>query len=80
MLHHAVQDHPTLIMNGLTSHRHVRYALFFHNLAMVACLRKGNVNGQNRDAYFLQIHENQTFIKKRVLSLLYIHGFNKFTS
>lgn len=54
-------------MNGLTSHRHVRYALFFHNLAMIACLRKGNVIGQNHDAYFLQIRENQTFIKKRVL-------------
>jgi hypothetical protein len=46
------------------NHRHVRYALFFHNLAMIACLRKVNAIGQNHDAYLLQIRENQTFIKK----------------
>ncbi|KAJ2919335.1 hypothetical protein MD484_g1075, partial [Candolleomyces efflorescens] len=46
------------------NHRHVRYALFFHNLAMVACIRKGSLSGNLRAKYFSQIKLNQAFIRK----------------
>ncbi|RXW16010.1 hypothetical protein EST38_g9848 [Candolleomyces aberdarensis] len=46
------------------NHRHVRYALFFHNLAMIACIRKGGLSGNLRAKYFSQIKLNQAYIRK----------------
>lgn len=46
------------------NHRHVRYALFFHNLAMIACIRRGNVTSAIRAKYFTQIKANQAYIRK----------------
>lgn len=48
------------------SHRHVRYALFFHSLAMIACLRKGNITDDVRSTYMKQIDTNQGYIRKQV--------------
>ncbi|TFK30704.1 dual-domain HisK/Mak2 protein kinase [Coprinopsis marcescibilis] len=46
------------------NHRHVRYALFFHNLAMIACIRKGDLPSETRAKYFAQIKQNQVYIRK----------------
>ncbi|KDR85277.1 hypothetical protein GALMADRAFT_218372 [Galerina marginata CBS 339.88] len=46
------------------NHRHIRYALFFHNLAMVACLRNGFITGDQCSAYLGQIKANQAYIRK----------------
>ena len=48
------------------SHRHVRYALFFHCLAMVACIRHGDLEASVRDRYLGQITSNQEYIKKYI--------------
>lgn len=56
--------------NHHRSHRHVRYALFFHCLAMVACVRQGDLVPEVRDKYLTQIGLNQDFIKKCVGILL----------
>ncbi|KAF8349828.1 hypothetical protein F5887DRAFT_942564 [Amanita rubescens] len=37
--------------NGYPNHRHVRYALFFHSLAMTARLKKGEISDHRRNAY-----------------------------
>ncbi|KAF6766466.1 dual-domain HisK/Mak2 protein kinase [Ephemerocybe angulata] len=46
------------------NHRHVRYGLFFHNLAMIACIRKGSLSSATRSKYFGQIKLNQAYIRK----------------
>ncbi|KAF8973859.1 dual-domain HisK/Mak2 protein kinase [Flammula alnicola] len=46
------------------NHRHVRYALFFHNLAMIACIRNGFVTGDERATYLNQVNVNQAYIRK----------------
>lgn len=48
------------------SHRHSRYALFFHSLAMISCIRKGEITPQQYARYSHQIDENQTYIRKFV--------------
>lgn len=48
------------------SHRHVRWALFFHSLALITCIRAGKVTGEEGDRYLKQVNDNQTFIKKYV--------------
>ncbi|KAL0581381.1 Chk1 protein kinase [Marasmius crinis-equi] len=50
------------------NHRHVRYGLFFHSLAMIACIRQGAVGTVDRDSYLKQVRVNQEFIKKWVSS------------
>ncbi|KIL70561.1 hypothetical protein M378DRAFT_194875 [Amanita muscaria Koide BX008] len=50
--------------NGHPNHRHVRYALFFHSLAMTACLREGKVPDGRRSTYLAQVIKNQAYIKK----------------
>jgi hypothetical protein len=57
------------------SHRHVRFALFFHSLAMIACIRKGVLTDECRDSYLVQIKENQAFIKKWVLPQHYFRFY-----
>ncbi|KIP05676.1 hypothetical protein PHLGIDRAFT_128752 [Phlebiopsis gigantea 11061_1 CR5-6] len=46
------------------NHRHSRYALFFHSLAMISCIRKGEITPQQYARYSHQIDENQTYIRK----------------
>ncbi|KAG2023171.1 atypical/HisK protein kinase [Coprinopsis cinerea AmutBmut pab1-1] len=46
------------------NHRHVRYALFFHNLSMIACIRMGRLTNETRAKYFSQIKLNQIYIRK----------------
>ncbi|KAF9015434.1 dual-domain HisK/Mak2 protein kinase [Cyathus striatus] len=46
------------------NHRHVRYALFFHSLAMIACLRKGPMSEDRKSTYLAQIRANQGYIRK----------------
>ncbi|PBL00451.1 histidine kinase [Armillaria gallica] len=46
------------------NHRHVRYGLFFHSLAMISSMRKRNVTEETRSRYLKQIELNQRFIKK----------------
>ncbi|KAH9964567.1 hypothetical protein BC827DRAFT_1265837 [Russula dissimulans] len=45
-------------------HRHTRYALFFHSLAMIACIREEYVTDDERGRYLEQITANQTYIRR----------------
>lgn len=47
----------------LPSHRHVRYALFFHSLAMIQCLRHGSIPPMQQEKYMKQIEANQRYIR-----------------
>ncbi|KAI0757423.1 histidine kinase [Daedaleopsis nitida] len=46
------------------NHRHTRYALFFHSLALIHCIRKGGLSNEERAKYFKQIETNQSYIRK----------------
>ncbi|KAI0761686.1 histidine kinase [Trametes elegans] len=46
------------------NHRHTRYALFFHSLALIQCLRKGGLSQEERSRYFKQVETNQSYIRK----------------
>jgi len=46
------------------NHRHVRYALFFQSLALIACIRNGVVSGEKRSKYLTQVNANSIYIKK----------------
>ncbi|KAF4623556.1 hypothetical protein D9613_002054 [Agrocybe pediades] len=46
------------------NHRHIRCALFYHSLALIACIRNGYVTGAQRSAYLSQIKANQAYIRK----------------
>lgn len=46
------------------NHRHIRYALFFHSLALIACVRNDFVAGDQRTAYVAQVKANQCYIRK----------------
>lgn len=48
------------------NHRHVRYALFFHSLALLATIRKSSLAKGTRRKYMSQVVSNQTFIRKFV--------------
>ncbi|RDB29051.1 Peroxide stress-activated histidine kinase mak2 [Hypsizygus marmoreus] len=50
--------------DGHPNHRHVRYALFFHSLAMIACLRRKKITPECRSSYLSQIKQNQAYVKK----------------
>lgn len=56
------------VMNLLlfASHRHNRYALFFHSLALIDCLRKDDLEEVRRDRYMKQVDINQHYIRKCV--------------
>nr|GAT57553.1 histidine kinase [Mycena chlorophos] len=45
------------------NHRHVRYGLFFHSLALIACLRTGLPESVHRQ-YLDQVHKNQSYISR----------------
>lgn len=46
------------------NHRHTRYALFFHNLAMIDCIREEYVTEDRRDRYLEQVAANQAYIRR----------------
>jgi hypothetical protein len=46
------------------NHRHVRYALFFHSLAMIACIRNNSVTGDMCSKFVAQVALNQAYIRK----------------
>ncbi|TBU58822.1 histidine kinase [Dichomitus squalens] len=46
------------------NHRHTRYSLFFHCLALIDCVRRGTVTPEERTRYIKQIETNQSYIRK----------------
>ncbi|KAF9243774.1 STKc type histidine kinase [Melanogaster broomeanus] len=46
------------------NHRHTRYSAFFHSLALVSCIRRGDLTEDQRNRYSDQIAQNQAFIRK----------------
>ncbi|OCH84424.1 histidine kinase [Obba rivulosa] len=46
------------------NHRHTRYALFFHSLALIICIRKGHLRQDICREYITQVELNQAYIKK----------------
>ncbi|KZV95615.1 STKc type histidine kinase [Exidia glandulosa HHB12029] len=55
---HARHLHP--------NHRHSRYALFWHSLALIQCCRMPRTNDKQREAYLEQVELNQSYIRKWV--------------
>ncbi|KAF8912937.1 dual-domain HisK/Mak2 protein kinase [Gymnopilus junonius] len=49
---------------SLNCHRHIRYALFFHSLSLIACVRSGLVDREQHPTYLGQVKANQTYIRK----------------
>lgn len=47
-----------------SSHRHIRYSLFFHSLSLIACLKQGGVSKEKHNRYLSQVNINQELIKK----------------
>lgn len=45
------------------SHRHVRYGLFFHSLAMIQCLRHGSMPDMQQMRYINQLELNQHYLR-----------------
>ncbi|KAI0286668.1 histidine kinase [Russula aff. rugulosa BPL654] len=48
------------------NHRHTRFALFFHSLAMIACIREEYIGESDRQRYLEQIAANQIYIRRYV--------------
>ncbi|KAI0047651.1 histidine kinase [Auriscalpium vulgare] len=46
------------------NHRHTRYSLFFHSLAMIYCLREGYIGIDAHERYIRQVNDNQSYIRK----------------
>ncbi|KAF8272384.1 histidine kinase [Lactarius quietus] len=46
------------------NHRHTRYALFFHSLAMIDCIRDEYVAEDQRYRYLEQVAANQAYIRR----------------
>ncbi|KAI0666240.1 histidine kinase [Trametes maxima] len=46
------------------NHRHTRYSLFFHTLALIQCLRKGGQVPEECSRFYKQIEANQSYIRK----------------
>ncbi|EKM60729.1 uncharacterized protein PHACADRAFT_155836 [Phanerochaete carnosa HHB-10118-sp] len=46
------------------NHRHSRYGLFFHSLALTSCIRKADLNAEQYGRYMRQIDANQSYIRK----------------
>lgn len=46
------------------NHRHARYSAFFHSLALIACLRRGDLNPDARSHYVNQVMKNQAYIRR----------------
>ncbi|KAI6153278.1 STKc type histidine kinase [Pisolithus tinctorius] len=50
------------------NHRHARYSTFFHSLALIACLRRGDLDSKTRSRYVDQIIKNQAYIRRWLAS------------
>ena len=59
----------SLMTQVVTSARHVRYGLFYHSLALVACIRK-NLSVETNH-YKQQIERNQIYLRKSVIAVLH---------
>ncbi|KAJ7139584.1 dual-domain HisK/Mak2 protein kinase [Mycena epipterygia] len=46
------------------NHRHVRYGLFFHSLALIGCIRAGKLSDDSRRRYLEQVNLNQRYISR----------------
>ncbi|KAI0090021.1 histidine kinase [Irpex rosettiformis] len=46
------------------NHRHIRYALFFHSLALIDCIRNEQLSQDTYERYMDQIEANQSYIRK----------------
>lgn len=46
------------------SHRHTRFALTYHSLAMIACVRDGKLSADRRVRYMTQVELNQAYVRK----------------
>ncbi|TFK57700.1 histidine kinase [Heliocybe sulcata] len=46
------------------NHRHVRYSLFFHSLALIASMRDINLPRETRERYMKQVDANHSFLRK----------------
>ena len=46
------------------SHRHTRFALCYHSLAMISLIRRGGLEVGQQDRYMNQIKLNQAYIRK----------------
>ncbi|KAJ6626914.1 dual-domain HisK/Mak2 protein kinase [Mycena sp. CBHHK59/15] len=55
------------------NHRHVRYGLFFHSLALVACIRGGKLPEDARRRYLDQVNFNQAYIARCVVLPAFDH-------
>jgi hypothetical protein len=53
-----------LLAYVLPSHRHVRFGLFFHSLALVQCLWSGSIPNDQRNRYLHQVRLNQDYIRR----------------
>ncbi|KIJ68769.1 hypothetical protein HYDPIDRAFT_37202 [Hydnomerulius pinastri MD-312] len=50
------------------NHRHSRFAAFFHSLALITCVRRGDLTPDQRLRYLDQVTQNQAFIRKWISS------------
>jgi len=46
------------------NHRHTRYAMTFHSLAMLDCIRSGRLSEERQSLYLKQVDTNQAFVRK----------------
>ncbi|GJE87861.1 histidine kinase [Phanerochaete sordida] len=65
--HEAAAEHGFFVFETRDkhpNHRHSRYALFFHSLALISCIRKGELSPEQYARYMRQIDANQNYIRK----------------
>ncbi|KAI0028278.1 histidine kinase [Vararia minispora EC-137] len=48
----------------LSNHRHTRYSLFFHSLALITCVRDGGTSQATAVHYLEQVQANQAYLRK----------------
>ena len=48
----------------LSSHRHVRFGLFFHSLALIQCLWSDSIPKDQRSRYLHQVQLNQEYLRR----------------
>ncbi|KAL5518690.1 CHK1 [Sanghuangporus vaninii] len=53
---HSAKHHP--------NHRHIRFSLCYHSLAIIHCIRNGVVSIAQREIYLRQVGLNQEYIRK----------------
>ena len=59
-VYHSAQHYP--------NHRHIRFSLCYHSLAIINCIRKDGLSITRRERYLRQVDLNQAFIRKYVLA------------